>query len=194
MDVWTISQAGLQKRLSCNSKPSTVQWVDDDKMFVGLENGNVVTFKVSETEAKTFPVHKQRVKCLYYENDRLYSASSAGELKVWSTTDDIIHEICSVNASCRITCVGLNRQSHSIKKEKNEIEREQNDENVSNKSNSDSEDLEDEEVKDSPPRKRKPGAFVSITYGNDNDDNGKPSSKKAKKKRKGKKSKNKKEN
>lgn len=193
VDVWTISQAGLEKRLTCNSKPTTVQWVNDDKIFVGLENGNVVTFKVTETEAKTFSVHKQRVKCLYYENDRLYTASSTGELKVWSSTDNGIHEMCSVNASCRITCVTLNRQNHLIKKEQNENDEEQNDV-ISSKSDSDSEDL-NEEVRDSPSQKRKPGAFVSITYGNDNDDgNGQPSSKKAKKKRRGKKSKNKREN
>ncbi|XP_039755380.1 p21-activated protein kinase-interacting protein 1-like [Pararge aegeria] len=188
VDVWTISKAGLEKRLTCNSKPTTVQWIDDDKMFVGLETGNIINFKVSETKAETYNAHKQRVKSLHYENSTLYSASSSGELKAWSLSENALKEICSLNAACRVTCVSLNRQNHLIKKEESDNE---NDKEESDSKNSDV-DVSDDDIKaEVMSKKRKPGAFVTISY--DNENAGKtsnvkqPSVKKAKRRRRNKK-------
>lgn len=189
VDVWTISKAGLEKRLTCNSKPTTVQWIDDDKMFVGLETGNIINFKVSETQAETYHAHKQRVKCLHYENNTLYSASSSGELKAWSINENKLKEICSLNAACRVTCLALNRQNHLIKKEEYDGE---NDEDESK--NVDSEASDDESKTEVSSRKRKPGAFVTISYDNENGDEvsneTEPAVKKTKRKRRNKKNKN----
>ncbi|XP_053606818.1 p21-activated protein kinase-interacting protein 1-like [Plodia interpunctella] len=194
VDVWTISKAGVEKHITCNSKPTSVQWVTDDKMFVGLENGNIILLTVSDTKAQTFQGHKQRVKCLHYENEMLYSASSAGELKIWSDADDTITEICSNNAGCRLTCVTLNRQNHLVKKEeKSDDEPDKEAEEKIAKSNSeDSDDEPAEKVK--LPQKRQPGAFVKISYGSDEEDKKEetsPPKKKFKKRKRNKKLKNK---
>ncbi|CAH2091311.1 unnamed protein product [Euphydryas editha] len=168
VDVWTISKAGLEKRLTCNSKPSTVQWTDDDNLFVGLDNGNIIKFIVSETQATTLQAHKQRVKCIHYENDMLYTASSTGQIKSWSIDENnILKEICSTNAACRVTCIALNRQSHLIKKEQSDDENEEQ-----NGSNKDESDISDTDTKVQQSLKRKPGAFVTINYDDDNDNNG----------------------
>ncbi|KAJ8713370.1 hypothetical protein PYW07_013740 [Mythimna separata] len=167
VDVWTISKAGVEKRITCNSKPTSVQWLTDERLFVGLENGNVITLTVSDTEALTYKAHKQRVKSLHYENEMLYSASSTGELKVWSVEDSKLVELCSCNAACRVTCVTLNRQSHLVKKEDKSDEEENTEEKVASEENDDSD--EAEEVTSAP--KRKPGAFVTISYGDDVKDN-----------------------
>lgn len=192
VDVWTISKAGVEKRITCTSKPTSVQWLTDERIYVGLENGNIITLTVSDNQALTYKAHKQRVKSLHYENEMLYSASSSGELKVWSVDDSKLDELCSCNASCRITCVTLNRQSHLIKKE-DKSDEEETEEKVASEENNDSD--EAEEVSP-PPSKRKPGAFVTISYGDDDkDDNDEdtevkpPPAKKFKKRKRNKKSK-----
>lgn len=167
VDVWTISKAGVEKRITCNSKPTSVQWLTDERLFVGLENGNVITLTVSDTQALTYQAHKQRVKSLHYENEMLYSASSSGELKVWSVEDSKLAELCSCNAACRVTCVTLNRQSHLIKKEDKSDDEDVTEEKAASEENDDSDQAEEET---SPP-KRKPGAFVTISYGDDANDN-----------------------
>ncbi|KAJ2944261.1 hypothetical protein O0L34_g18244 [Tuta absoluta] len=196
IDVWTISKAGVEKRVTCNSKPSSVQWIDDERIFVGLENGNIITLTVSDTQALTYPAHKQRVKCLHYENKMLYSASSSGELKVWSVEESKLSAICSANAACRVTCVTLNRQNHLIKKESDGESENEAEETVVNESEKeDSDEISDKDETKSPP-KRKPGAFVKITYGDDDEDEIKeetspPPKKKFKKRKRNKKQKDK---
>lgn len=173
VDVWTISKAGVEKRMTCTSKPTSVQWIDDERMYVGLENGSIITLTVTNTQALTYKAHKQRVKSLHYENNTLYSASSSGELRVWSVEDSKLSDICTHNASCRVTCVTLNRQSHLIKKEEqSNEEKTQETEDVksaeNNESNDNSEESDEaEEMKPRLPQKRKPGAFVSVSYGDE---------------------------
>lgn len=199
VDIWTISKAGVEKRITCNSKPTSVQWIDDERLYVGLENGNIITLTVTDTQALTYQAHKQRVKSLHYENEMLYSASSSGELKVWTVEDSKLSEICSCNASCRVTCVTLNRQNHLVKKEENsdkvdEIPEAADDLKESGDSENEKSDSDEEKVKT--PRikrqKRKQGAFVSISYGDDDDEkkSSPPPTKKFKKKKRNRKPKN----
>lgn len=198
VDVWTISKAGVEKHITCSSKPTSVQWVSDERMFVGLDNGNIISLTVSDTNAVTYQAHKQRVKCLHYENNMLYSASSSGELKVWLDNDSKLNQICLSSAGCRVTCVTLNRQNHLIKKEEQsgdeQEEEEINQNETEEKEESDSDDVAETETKK--PTKRKPGAFVRISYEGDTDEDNKkadtpPPKKKFKKKKRNKKPKNK---
>lgn len=188
VDIWTISKAGLEKRITCTSKPTTVQWVDDERIIVGLENGNIITLTITDTQANTYHSHKQRVKCLYYENGTLYSASSSGELKVWSVNDLVLQEICSYNAACRVTCITLNRQNHLMKKE-DKSDEECVDEEKLNKQEQNI--ALHEEIEVSRKIKRKSGAFVSISYGGDDNEHTKesipPPTKKIKKRKRNKK-------
>lgn len=194
VDIWTISKAGIEKRISCNSKPTSVQWTSDERIFVGLENGNIITLNITDSEALTYKAHKQRVKCLYYENNTMYSASSSGELKAWSVKHEKLVEICTNNASCRVTCITLNRQNHLVKKEESDEEKsvEDNDENNDHVESNDS---DNENQQRTASLKRKPGAFVTISYGDDDESSklSAPPSKKSKKRKRNKKSNNKKE-
>ncbi|CAH2039767.1 unnamed protein product, partial [Iphiclides podalirius] len=193
VDIWTISKAGIEKRISCNSKPTSVQWTNDERIFVGLENGNIITLNVTDSEALTYKGHKQRVKCLYYENNTMFSASSSGELKAWSVKDEKLHETCTSNASCRVTCITLNRQNHLVKKEETDKE-ESVEGGVQNDDDVESDASENQNIEKKISLKRKPGAFVTICYGDD-DENAKPSTiapnKKSKKRKRNKKTNNK---
>lgn len=192
VDIWTISKKGVEKRITCNSKPTSVQWINDERIMVGLENGNIITLTISDTQAQTYAAHKQRVKCLYFENNTLYSACSSGELKVWSVKDSKFKEICSNNAGCRVTCMTLNRQNHLVKKEDHSDE----DEEVVTEEPDDvnSEESDDDEVAPTP-LKRKPGAFVTISYNSDDEkdkhETASPMVKKPKRRKRNKKQKNK---
>ncbi|CAG9793770.1 unnamed protein product [Diatraea saccharalis] len=163
VDVWTISKAGVEKHITCNSKPTTVQWITDERLYVGLENGNIITLTVSDTTAMTYQAHQQRVKCLYYEKNKLYSASSSGELKVWMVSDSKLKEICSSSAGCRITCVALNKQSYLLKMEAESVGKEEQE-------TIESEIESDNEKRSLETKKRKPGAFVTIAYDGESED------------------------
>lgn len=187
VDVWTISKAGIEKQMKCTSKPTSVQWITDERMFVGLENGNIISLTVSDTQAQTCNAHKQRVKCLHYNNDTLYTLSSSGELKAWSVNDSKLSEICFHNAACRLTCVTLNRQSQLIKKEeKSDEENSEVEEEIDQAEDTNSEHSDEDQVKaPSHAPKRKPGGFVTISYGNEEDEKtGNPPPKKKFKKKK----------
>lgn len=187
VDVWTISKAGIEKQMKCTSKPTSVQWITDERMFVGLENGNIISLTVSDTQAQTCNAHKQRVKCLHYNNDTLYTLSSSGELKAWSVNDSKLNEICFHNAACRLTCVTLNRQSQLIKKEeKSDEESSEVEEEIDQAEDTNSEHSDDDQAKaPSHAPKRKPGGFVTISYGNEEDEKtGNPPPKKKFKKKK----------
>lgn len=187
VDIWTISKAGLEKRITCNSKPTCVQWLSDDRIIIGLEIGNILNFSMSDTQAQTFKAHQQRVKDVYFDNNVLYSASSVGEIKVWSATDNMLNLLSSCNASCRITCMFLNKQNNWIKKE----ELDDGNTSVNNdvnelEHNSDESDVDTKE----PAPKRKPTAFVAVTYSDDDEDNKvltPPPTKKSKKRKRNKK-------
>lgn len=192
VDVWTISKAGVEKHITCNSKPTTVQWVTDERLFVGLENGNIISLTVSDNKAVTYQAHKQRVKSLHYENNMLYSAASSGELKVWFVSESKLTEICSNNAGCRITCVALNALSHLIKKEEDSgDEEEDKKQDVDDEVKSDPESDTVEETVSIKELKRKPGAFVRISYDNETDnvksEDASPPKKKFKKRKRNKK-------
>lgn len=191
VDVWTISKAGVEKRITCNSKPTTVRWITDERLIVGLENGNIITLTVSDTQALTYKAHKHRVKSLHYENEMLYSASSSGELKVWSVTDSKLSEICSSNAGCRVTCVTLNKQNHLVKKEEQSDDENEHNVEEENEEKEDSAEEEEEAEVISLPQKRKPGAFVTISYGDEEKQDSSPPTKKLKKRKRNKKQKNK---
>ncbi|KAL4715882.1 hypothetical protein ACJJTC_014614 [Scirpophaga incertulas] len=185
VDVWTISKAGIEKHMTCNSKPTSVQWVTDDRLYVGLENGNIIGLSVCDSIAVTYRAHKHRVKCVLYENNILYSTSSSGEVKVWTEIDTKLTEICSSNAGCRITCVAMNKQNHLIKKEdKSDDEEEEvleEPSDISIENNEESDDNKTSQIK-----KRKLGAYVSVSYDREgaNDDGSQPKTKKKHKKRK----------
>lgn len=190
VDVWTISKAGVEKRITCNSKPTSVQWISDERLFVGLDNGNIITLTISDTQALTYQAHKQRVKCLHYENEMLYTTSSSGELKVWAVADSKLSEICANNAGCRITCVALNRQNHLVKKEEKSDEENDTEDKIEHNEVNSEENSDIEKV--SLPQKIKPGAFVTISYGNeDREESKEPPMKKIKKRKRNKKTKNK---
>ncbi|GBP86900.1 p21-activated protein kinase-interacting protein 1-like [Eumeta japonica] len=168
VDVWTISKAGVEKKVTCNSKPTCVQWIDDEKLFVGLESGNIINLSVSDNQAMTCRAHKQRVKCLCYDKNVLYSVSSSGELKLWSVLNT--HRFLEKDATsigCRATCMILNKQNCFVKKEDEEI-------NVENEMNYEVIAVESSESKPS-----QKGGFVSISYDDDE-----PKQKKRKKKNK----------
>lgn len=109
VDVWSLSKAGLEKRLKLECKPSSLQWIDDKRVVVGFENGNIVNMNLADDKAVTYGAHKDRVKCLHYDDGTLYSASSTGEIKVWALTEVSVTVQNVAAADCRITCMTLNK-------------------------------------------------------------------------------------
>lgn len=174
VDVWTMSQAGVEKRINCNSKPSTVQWLTNDKILIGLDNGNILLMNVSNSEAVTFSAHKQRVKCICYDNEILHTASSTGEIKSWTLSDsNNLTEVSSISAGCRITCMILHKQNHLVKnEEQSDVE-----DNAEEKNENDNGDDNNEKL---PQTLKTKSTFVTVSY----EDDSEPPKKKLKPKKK----------
>lgn len=182
VDVWTLSKAGIEKRITCNSKPTVVQWMSNEKMFVGLENGNILVLNVTDTQAVTCNAHKQRVKCIHYSDNKLFTASSSGEIKYWSVKDEkLITEKSTVSAGCRITCMALSQQGSLIKTNDTDEDEQNDTDNEHLNISKTSSDVSNEEDQKPSAVKAGIGSFVSVSF--DDNGNDEPPKKKIKKKR-----------
>lgn len=187
IDIWTIQKAGMEKRITCNSKPTCVTWITDEQIGVGLENGNILIITVTDTKANTYKGHGQRVKCILFRDNVLYTASSSGEVKQWTWANNNLTEKCAFSSGCRITCLSLNLQSQFIKKEAYENEESVSNQNSSNDEVENEADSEVEQTSEKNKLKRN-APFVTVTYEEYIHETPTPKQKRFKKKKKGKKS------
>ncbi|CAD7089921.1 unnamed protein product [Hermetia illucens] len=110
IEIWSVKTAGIVKEIKCESKPVSVCWMDEQRIVVGFEDGNLWIFDFkAKAEPAVQEAHKQRVKAIAYVNDILATASSSGEVSLWKvkTKDNSIAKITSTNIGCRPTCLAL---------------------------------------------------------------------------------------
>lgn len=129
VEIWNIERAGITREIECDSKPSSVCWLDGENLLIGLTNGKLMWCNLDKDESLTFEMYDSRVKALRYSNGFLASASSSGEVTVWSIDieENDINELCSANIGCRPTCltiINLDKFSseYVLKLEKEEVE------------------------------------------------------------------------
>lgn len=113
VEVWSVQKAGVIKTIPCESRPTSVCWLDDDNLLIGLNDGKLIwsdlvgddvssmikgifphfIFGISTDLLKLFVFHLQplkfemydsRVKGIWYQNDHLASISSKGDVTVWT--------------------------------------------------------------------------------------------------------------
>lgn len=124
-ELWSIDPAGQVGIIDHGSKKvACCTWLDDDTLLAGLDNGTVSRISIdSSNKASVISTHKahdSRVKCLSTVriDDGTYqivSASSSGEIKVWS--DDFDSCLSRVAADCRLTCLAVANISSYVKTE-----------------------------------------------------------------------------
>ncbi|XP_055298032.1 p21-activated protein kinase-interacting protein 1-like [Sitodiplosis mosellana] len=109
VEVWSIEKAGVIKTIPCESKPTSLCWLDENNLLIGLNDGKLVWDHLEKDEPVTFQMYENRVKGLHYQNDHLASISSNGDITVWTVNIDEqkITELCTTNIGCRPICLTI---------------------------------------------------------------------------------------
>ncbi|XP_011882317.1 PREDICTED: p21-activated protein kinase-interacting protein 1-like [Vollenhovia emeryi] len=106
--IYSVETAGVDRELTFDSKVICVEFLKDDLIAVGFENGEI-KFCDLKTSLHTIntKAHSMRVKCIAHMNDLLVSASSSGEIKLWRYNKHSLDVLQTVNCGARITCLSL---------------------------------------------------------------------------------------
>jgi len=106
--IYSVETAGIDRELTFDSKVICVEFLKDDLIAVGFENGDI-KFCDLKTSLHTMntKAHSMRVKCIAYMDDLLVSASSSGEIKLWRYNKHNLDMLQTVNCGARITCLSL---------------------------------------------------------------------------------------
>lgn len=109
VEIWSIERAMITREIECDSKPSSVCWLDAENLLIGLANGKLMWCNLEKDESLTFEMYDSRVKALQYRNGFLASASSNGDVTVWSVDigETDITELCAANIGCRPICLTI---------------------------------------------------------------------------------------
>ncbi|XP_076238297.1 p21-activated protein kinase-interacting protein 1-like [Calliopsis andreniformis] len=108
IDIYSVELAGIDSEIKLDSKIICVEFLRDDLIAVGLENGQIKFYDL-ETSVPTVEAiaHDIRVKCMAFKDDLLVTASSSGEIKLWRYSRHKLDMLQSVNCGARITCLSL---------------------------------------------------------------------------------------
>lgn len=107
IDVYSVETAGIEKEISFESKVVCVECICENLIAVGLTDGKICIFDLTNEKSTVTEAHNARVKCLAFKDDWLVSASSSGEIKVWSFENNQLTLLNKVNCSARISCMVL---------------------------------------------------------------------------------------
>lgn len=52
VEVWNIDKAGVIKTIPCESKPTSLCWLDENNLLIGLNDGKLVWSNLDREEVK----------------------------------------------------------------------------------------------------------------------------------------------
>ncbi|XP_014207090.1 p21-activated protein kinase-interacting protein 1-like [Copidosoma floridanum] len=107
IDIYSVETAGIEKEIDFETKVASVEYLNDEFIAIGLADGKICIFDLKNETKIEFQAHSARVKCLACNGELLVSASSSGEIKVWSFEKDKLTLLNEVNCSARISCMAL---------------------------------------------------------------------------------------
>jgi protein MAK11 len=119
VEVWSTDKADVVCTKKCEAKPTSLCWLTDSDVLVGMENGKLLFFNwENENEDATLcEIYESRVKAMKYVNGYLATASSSGELNLWKVVLDDkveIDMICGIDVGCRLICLDILEVSKSV--------------------------------------------------------------------------------
>lgn len=159
LDIWSIEHAAVIDSQELDSKMTSCYWITETKLVCGLEDGNILIYDTKNKSKHIEKGHNCRIKCVAGINMYIVTCDSSGVIKLWINDDnDDIQEMCSTNASCRITCITL-VDNRCLKKEEVENKGELN--VLQNEQSSDNESL-NMENENKPKNLKKRGQVVVI--------------------------------
>ncbi|KAG5679073.1 hypothetical protein PVAND_008670 [Polypedilum vanderplanki] len=112
VEVWSTEKTEVLSTKRCESEPTSICWLTDTDILVGMENGKLLFFnwEDEEEEATLCEIYDNRVKAMKYLDGYLATASSSGELNLWKVIVDDkveIDMICGIEVGCRLICLAI---------------------------------------------------------------------------------------
>lgn len=124
VNVYSVEVAGLCAEMSFDSKVVCAEYIEDNLLAIGHEDGQVRVYDVAAgLSTMDVKAHDARVKCLAYRNNYLVSGSSTGEIKLWRHGKKKLNILTSASCDARITCMSLAQicPDLSVNKEQSEV-------------------------------------------------------------------------
>lgn len=108
IDVYSVELAGIDNEIKFDAKIVCIEFLSDNLIAVGLENGQIKFYDLDKSvQTMEAVAHDIRVKCMAFRKDLLVTASSSGEIKLWRYSRNKLQLLQSVNCGARITCLSL---------------------------------------------------------------------------------------
>lgn len=106
IEIWSVDSAKMTRTETVVVKPICLAWISDDEIIVGLENGKLFSFNLTDDETQEIEAHENRVKSISYINDFLLTVSSAGQMLLWELINDrtCLDPRAEINIGCRPIC------------------------------------------------------------------------------------------
>ncbi|XP_043284150.1 p21-activated protein kinase-interacting protein 1-like [Venturia canescens] len=127
LDVYSVETAGLCAEMSFVSKVACVEFINENLLAIGHEDGQVRVYDMTAGSSTIeLKAHDARVKCLAFRNKFLVSASSSGEIKLWRCGKKKLSILSLASCDARITCMSLANicQNSSVTKEEAKVSEE----------------------------------------------------------------------
>lgn len=108
IDIYSVETAGVDEEINLDSKVICVEFLNDDLIAIGYDDGKISFYDLDES-SKTLDIvaHSARLKCMQHIDDLLVTASSSGEIKLWQFTKDSMTLLNQVTCNSRILCLTL---------------------------------------------------------------------------------------
>ncbi|KAK9300470.1 hypothetical protein QLX08_006820 [Tetragonisca angustula] len=108
IDVYSVKLAGIEREIKFDSKIVCVEFLNNDLIAVGLENGQIKFYDLEKSVYTIEAVaHDNRVKCIAFKDKFLVTTSSSGEIKLWRYKKNKLDMLQKVNCGLRITCLSF---------------------------------------------------------------------------------------
>lgn len=107
VEVFSLESGKVVRTHKTEHRTTDLCWIGDADLLLGLDNGEMLFFNVETEEKNVIPAHEARLKAMFYVEGLLATISSAGELCLWSISEDYteIVQLRAYNLDFRPICL-----------------------------------------------------------------------------------------
>uniref|UniRef100_A0A2C9GW69 Uncharacterized protein n=1 Tax=Anopheles farauti TaxID=69004 RepID=A0A2C9GW69_9DIPT len=108
VDIISIETTRSVRTLEFDTKPTTMCWLSNEEVAVGLESGELVMANIhEEDQLEKLKIYETRLKAIACLGNYIAIASSAGDVSLWHLNDLDFVQICTQQVGCRPICLAL---------------------------------------------------------------------------------------
>lgn len=108
-EIWSVKTASvLIYKEFPETRPSSLCWINDQELLIGLDNGTVVHGDINECYVET-KCNDKRIKAIaHYRDKKVAIISSSGDVSLWEIdVSKELSKICTINTGTRPICMSI---------------------------------------------------------------------------------------